>query len=300
MGWRQALVAAAAVFQATCGSVSPTGPSDVRTSSAFLPLERPFSVMTFNAQQGFTSRGRYDLQRAVEVIARVQPDLVGVQELTRNHPVHQCDDQPAVIAEGLRNATGRPWTYVYVKEWDTPDRTCMDRGIGNEPESEGLAFFTPDRIESETHIPLYASRVAIAARVRTVSLPVIVTHLASGGGTAVTQRARQLSELLPWAASQGTPRILLGDFNGFPDNPELMPVRQEYRDAWDDAEAAGAAVGAVGSTTRVGKQGRYDYVYYVPGERLRLESAEVVDTFITGLGDASDHRPVLARFRVRP
>ncbi|PYR41119.1 MAG: hypothetical protein DMF93_09305 [Acidobacteria bacterium] len=64
------------------------------------------TVMTFNIQHGIDGSNKYNLQRAIDTIAKVQPDLVGLQEVTRNHPYYNCDDQPAKIAEGLK--AGKP------------------------------------------------------------------------------------------------------------------------------------------------------------------------------------------------
>ena len=71
-----------------------------------------WKVMTFNIQHGIDRSHKYNLQRAIDTIARVQPDLVGLQEVTRNHPYYNCDDQPARIAEGLKAATGRCRLYL--------------------------------------------------------------------------------------------------------------------------------------------------------------------------------------------
>lgn len=54
--------------------------------------------MTFNIQHGIDGTSRYNLQRAIDTIARVQPGIVGLREVTRNHPSYACDDQPARIA----------------------------------------------------------------------------------------------------------------------------------------------------------------------------------------------------------
>ena len=43
-------------------------------------------VMTFNIQHGIDGSQRYHLQTAIDTIARIDPDIVGVEELTRNHP----------------------------------------------------------------------------------------------------------------------------------------------------------------------------------------------------------------------
>src|SRR5205823_1180805 len=133
----------------------------------------------------------------IETIARLQPDLVGVQELTRNHPAYNCDDQPALIAAGLQQATGRPWRSTYVREWLTPDHSCLDRGAGSDVETEGLGMFSVDSLGATQDLPLFNSRLGLAARTPG-GIPVIVTQLASG--TAATgDRLAQLGQLLPWA-----------------------------------------------------------------------------------------------------
>src|SRR4051794_38653227 len=100
-------------------------------------------VMTFNIQHGIDGSSKYNLQRAIDTIAKIQPDLVGLQEVTRNHPYYNCDDQPAKIAEGLKAATGRAWSVVYQKEWYTPNVECKESGRGDDRETEGLAFLAP-------------------------------------------------------------------------------------------------------------------------------------------------------------
>jgi endonuclease/exonuclease/phosphatase family metal-dependent hydrolase len=246
--------------------------------------------MTFNVAHGEGFNTRYNLQNAIDLIARVQPDLIGVQELTRNHPAYACDDQPALIAEGLTAATGRAWRHVYKEEWFTPDRTCLDRGVGDAAESEGLAFLAPASVDDVTMTRLQNSRIAMRARSGGSGVPVVVTHLASGTA-GFSDRVAQFGQLVPWAQGAGVPRILIGDLNAVPESPELQPVLSEYRDAWADALLAGTARGVMSGDTRI-RGGRIDHVLYT-GDTLKVESAEIVDS------TASDHRPLVVRFRVR-
>jgi endonuclease/exonuclease/phosphatase family metal-dependent hydrolase len=44
------------------------------------------TVMTFNIQHGIDGSHKYNLQRAIDTIPKTRPDLVGLQEVTRNHP----------------------------------------------------------------------------------------------------------------------------------------------------------------------------------------------------------------------
>src|SRR6478735_4671229 len=78
-----------------------------------VPSGAGVTVMTFNIQHGMTMRGRYDLQPAMDLIAKVSADVVGLQETTRNQPSDNGDDQPRRIDEGLTRATGRQWQHVY-------------------------------------------------------------------------------------------------------------------------------------------------------------------------------------------
>ena len=290
-----ALLSACGLLLATCGSEHPFSPSQ-----APAPGARSFKVMTFNIQHGMNN-GEYNLQRAVDVIARVGPDLVGLQEVTRNHPSYRCDDQPALMAERLRAATGRTWHHVYIQEWFVrTDLTCVQKGTGDAPNSEGLAFLAPEPFGSVAHQPLFNGRLGLAVRLRAGGdVPVVVTHLASGRARGVEDRTKQIAQLLPWAQGQGAPQLLIGDLNATPDAPELAPLLRAYRDAWAAASRAGTARGVASGATRTSGSARVDYILYSPEEGgLRLEWVETVDTSALIGVHASDHHPVVASFRL--
>lgn len=261
---------------------------------------RTFRVATFNIHKGADGQDRYDLERTIEAIRHLDADLVGVQEVMRNHPDFNCDDQPALVAEGLRRRTGRPWAHVHVKAWITADRRCQEGGRGDDVATEGLAFFTPERIVDSISVRLSEGRVGLAVRLASMPhVPVIVTHLAAGRQNQ-PDRVREIAVLLPWAAGHG-PGILIGDLNATPEANELGPVMARYRDGWADAAARGTAGGVASGSTRPGRRmSRIDYVLYEPNVHLALESVEVVDASTLGLGEVSDHHPVVATFRRNP
>jgi endonuclease/exonuclease/phosphatase family metal-dependent hydrolase len=91
--------------------------------------------------------------------------------------------------------------------------------------------------------------------------------------------------------------VLMGDFNHSPGTPEYTKIRETYRDAWEDAVAAGKARGRMDGITH--KSSRIDYIFYIPANALELVSVEIIDTrALTGV-DASDHNPVVATFAVK-
>jgi endonuclease/exonuclease/phosphatase family metal-dependent hydrolase len=290
------LLAACGMLLATCGADSPISPTElVRPASG-----RVFKVMTFNMAHGMDGTGRYNLQRTIDLIARVQPDLVGLQEVTRNHPKYGCDDQPALLAEGLRRATGHTWNQAYVREWSVhTDVACQQNGTGDGPNTEGLAVLAPEPITSVTSQKLWNSRIGLSARVSSAgSIAFIVTHLANSARN-LDDRIKQVAQLAPWTESQGTPRVLMGDLNAAPGANELEPLMRMYHDAWAEAAAAGTARGIASGATRTSGSRRIDYVLYTPSAGLVLEWVETVDAAALVGVRASDHNPVVAAFRIQ-
>ena len=66
--------------------VASSANTAVRTERA---ADGTLKVMTFNIQHGIDGSSKYNLQRAIDVIARIQPDIVGLQEVTRKSSVLQ-------------------------------------------------------------------------------------------------------------------------------------------------------------------------------------------------------------------
>ena len=251
--------------------------------------------MTFNIQHGIDGTNRYNLQSAINAIARAQPDIVGLQEVTRNHPFYGCDDQPARIASGVAAATGQAWDVRYQQEWFTPDVSCQQTGRGDGPETEGLAFLTRRGMTSASTTPLPDSRIGLQVAVRDAyGLPVVVTHLTSGGSAGGTRR-QQIDRLLAWAQGFGKPVVLIGDFNAAPEAAELQPVFGGFHDAWNDAVQLGRAAG----NPNTHGANRIDYIFFSPGTSLSLDAAEVVNTTALIGVAASDHEPIVATFTVR-
>jgi endonuclease/exonuclease/phosphatase family metal-dependent hydrolase len=270
----------------SAAALRPRTPADAGGAS--------LAVMTFNIQHGIDGSHTYNLQRAIDTIARAKPDLVGLQEVTRNHPYYQCDDQPKRLAEGLQRATGRRWNVVYEQEWFTPNVECWQSRRGDGKETEGLAFLSPLPLGSTHVAELPASRIALTVKLTAAGgLPVTVTHFASGRDNA-RARAKEAEALAKWTAKLGDQQILLGDFNAEADRPELQPLLAAFRDAWPDAAAARAAVGgaATHGTSRI------DFVFFKSGRGLTLDGVETVDTRGWFHAEASDHKPLIARFHV--
>ncbi|MBA3884569.1 MAG: endonuclease/exonuclease/phosphatase family protein [Acidobacteria bacterium] len=104
--------------------------------------------------------------------------------------------------------------------------------------------------------------------------------------------------VLVGVASPGSPIILIGDFNHRPDAGEYARIRAAgFRDAWEDAIAAGTARGRLDGITK--GSSRIDYIFYIPAGAIDLLWIENVDTRALIGTQASDHNPLVAAFAVR-
>ena len=260
-----------------------------------------FRVATFNIHKGADRRGHYDLEHTIEAIRQLDANVVGVQEAMRNHPDFNCDDQPARIADGLGRRTGRRWTHVYVAAWITDHRQCLQSRRGDDVETEGVAVFAREPIIATRSVRLSEGRVGVEVRVASMpDVPIVVTHLSANRDNQ-PGRVREIGRLLPWAEAQG-PGLLIGDLNAMPEAGELGAITARYHDGWAEAAANGHAGGVTTGSTRPGRRvSRIDYVFYAPEAPLTLESVDIVDTTtLSGLGEVSDHHPVVAAFRRKP
>jgi endonuclease/exonuclease/phosphatase family metal-dependent hydrolase len=267
-------------------------------ASAARVAARDVRVATFNIYKGANVRNQYNLSGTIEALAGLGADVVGLQEVLRNHPHFNCDDQPQMIAEGLRHVTGRPWHVVFQGGWFGPNRECMDRGRGDNVETEGLAFVTPHRILESQYVRLPEYRIGLMIRLELMpAVPLIETHLAS---TPRNQplRIAQLAALLPWAQKHG-PNILLGDLNAAPTASELASLFATYRDAWQEAQRGGAIRGVLSGETEIGANHRIDYVLLHRALPLSVKSATVPKTGSARQVEASDHRPLVATLQVK-
>lgn len=270
--------------------------ASIRAIPAAADARPTLRIATFNIHKGESRRGPYDLDRTIDAIHRLGVDVIGVQEVMRNDAAFKCDDQPALIAEGLRRRSGLVWSYVHEKAWITEKTECADAGRGDGVATEGLAFFARERIIDSSVVRLNEGRVGLAVRLaRMPEVPIVVTHLAANRQNQA-DRVREIGILLPWVRQLG-PGILIGDLNAEAHASELEPLWANYLDGWPASVASGTSRGVSNGATRPNGRSRIDYVLHVPRADLVLESVEVIDTVTLGLGEVSDHSPVVATFR---
>jgi len=225
-------------------------------------------VMSYNIQGHAAVRREDHLPKLAEVIAAVNPDVVGLQEVhcrTRAGPVHQ--------GEVLAHLTG-------LTHWF--GRSCsMDGG------EYGNAVLTKGTIKNAYVYPLPGSgeprsMLQTDVAINGVELSFFVTHLAAWGRLLRIARMRQIAELGDIIARGALPHVLVGDFNVPPAADEIRTLLSHghLRVCGDTKEA----------TFPMTRQ-RLDYIFCDP--RWEFVEASVVRR------GPSDHWGIVVELRLR-
>ena len=134
-----ALVVILVVLAGTSGRRASSAPESVTT----------FRVATFNIHKGAHRQGDYDLERTIEAIPAPRRRPRRHAGGDAQSPGFSCDDQAALIAEGLRRRTGRPG-HMFVRRRGSRKTGNVGRRprIRRRHRRPGVSFGEPDsRIE---------------------------------------------------------------------------------------------------------------------------------------------------------
>ncbi len=254
------------------------------TAASAPPAEREVTVLVFNIRAGKDLAGAENLPRVADLVRSTGADLVLLQEVDRNTQRSGPADQPAVLARltGYSAAFGRT--------------------IGFQGGDYGVAVLSRWPIRRDTLVPLLVTappgrttegreqRGVLVAVVDAPGGPIAVldTHLDHTGDDA--WRLQEIATVLQaarTAVEPGMPVLIGGDLNARPESAVHEQLRGAgFRDAWEGCGAGDAMTFPAGAPDR-----RIDYLY-VEGA-TRCESARVLAS------DASDHRPLVFRLRLR-
>lgn len=236
------------------------------------PQNLRLRVLTYNIHHGEGSDGRFDYPRLAEIINRVQPDLVALQEVDvqtrRSKGVDQAErlgaltGMHAYFAEAMPYQGGRYGEAVLSKI--APAKTIripLPAEPGQEPRAGAcirLSQSDPDGL------PVYF----------------VGTHLCHLSEQTRINQVRRLIRRPPLAIYPG---ILAGDFNF---TPGSEPYNMLINEGWVDAAQA---FGNPKPTVPADQPSmRIDYVFVRPAARWRIVDVQVLDEPV-----ASDHAPVL-------
>lgn len=244
-------------------------------------------VLHWNIHYGIGTDGAYGIDKHVDWIVRIDPDIVSLNEVEKFVSGHGNEDQPALFASKLQARTGQPWYYHFAQRYGR----WTSNGGGN-------LILSKYPIEATSQLAMSYARSAALATItvngRTINF--VSTHLAS---ESASYRSTQIQQLMPWARGFAEQRIIAGDFNAGLVNVPYMA--SEYDDGWTSADAIGTAQCYDGNT-RYGATHNYkiDFVFESEGaSALRVLSSRVFDTRDARGVMPSDHKPLLVTFSVQ-
>jgi endonuclease/exonuclease/phosphatase family metal-dependent hydrolase len=249
------------------------------------PSGATLRVLHWNTHHGRGTDGEYDIERIATWIAKMNPDVVSLNEVERFSGAHGNEDQPARYASLLKAKTGRTWHYYF-----------LDAQGGASGGGSAILSRFPITGHSECVLPSSNNAVHAALDVNGRTVNVWSVHMPPGRSSSA-ERTRHARALLSCAKEFSENRVLAGDWNSTARHPEVQAVLDTYQDSWAVAKTNGDAIDFPGNSQDGGTFNyRIDYVFYSKNARLRLEKAQVFDTRGSDGARASDHKPLVATF----
>lgn len=251
-------------------------------------------VLQWNLHHGVGTDGVYDLDRIATWMAKMNPDVVMLNEVEK-YTGWGNEDQPERYRAMLEAKTNRTWYVSFTQEF------------GNwTSNGKGHVILSVFPFESINHTTLTPSsglngagamgQASVIVNGRTINL--VISHL---DPESLAMRLTQAKETIAWALTFAENRIVTGDMNAWPDQSSIAEFNKTYKDSWVEATDAGTAVAFAGnSPVGATKKGRIDYIFFSTGAPdLSVVGSQVYDTRDGNGVMPSDHRPVVTTFQVR-
>ncbi len=271
------------VLTVTYGGSAPP-PTTATSSSSTL------KVLEYNVHHGgYGTDGVYDPNRIINVIVKINPDIISLCEMEKNDS-WVATDGVALYKSLLEQKTGVTWYSLDIQDYG--DWTAG--GIRNAILSKH-PFAATYRHEFSVGKDRTVGGVTITVNGRTINF--MSTHFDPYNGS---YRATQAKELVSYAAGFAENRIILGDFNDQATSTPMLTLIAKYFDAWPEAKKIGTAYSPPDNPNGYTRNSRIDYVLYSRSQaNLTLQSVEVVETRDSNGVMPSDHRPLVATFTVK-
>ena len=234
-----------------------------------------FRVMTYNIHHGEGLDRKVDLQRIADLIKREQADIVALQEVDKGVQRTAQRDCPAELAA----LTGM--TCVFSNNYHFQ---------GGEYGNAVLTRFPVKRWTNRHYKMLRPGEqrglLQVVLDVHGRELVFLDTHLDPRGDDAERWfSAAKLEEAIqPY---RGQPMILCGDFNDTPDSRTCQKLAQQFTDTWKSTgEGDGFTIPAEKPRKRI------DFIWTSKEPAIKALKIWVPES------EASDHRPVVAEFKL--
>lgn len=230
------------------------------------PAPLQLRVLSYNIHHGRGIDDQVDLERLAKVVNDCHPDLVALQEVDNRTQRTDGVDQTVELARltGLHAQFARQIDF----EGGQYGQALLSRW----PLSDLQIHWLPGEPERER-------RIVATCSVDLPGKPLVfgTTHLHHNNQDIRLRQARAIGDALN---DHPETIILAGDLNA---EPEHAPIAELLK-TWSVVHSAEG----LRTFPTVDPTKQIDYIFYRPGDRLRVASAQVIDEAM-----ASDHRPLL-------
>lgn len=236
-----------------------------------------FRVMTYNIHHGEGLDGKVDLPRIADLIQREKADLVALQEVDRGTTRTAKRDMPAELAK----LTGL--TCVFSNNYSFGGGEYGNAVLTRCPVQRGTNFHYPMLRPAEPR-----GLLQLVLDVHGTQLVFMATHIDHRADDS--ERWANVPEIEAAAgAYPGKPILLCGDFNDTPGSRVCRKLGETFDDTWARVgQGDGSTIPADAPKRRI------DFIWMSKGGVLKPLKAWVPES------QASDHRPVVAEFELRP
>lgn len=237
-----------------------------------LRAQTDLRVVSYNIKHGLGNDGALDLARTAEVLNKLEPDVVGLQEVDEKATRSESVDQAAFLGKQL----------------------AMQHSFGSFMDFQGgrygMAILSRYPILESEQIRLPEGNEPRVALVVTVRLPdgrrVTFVNVHFDWVRDDAFRFQQATVLKKYLDSQTLPIILLGDFNDGPDSRTVRLLGKGALEA-DKPEEDRFTFSATQPRKEI------DFLFGLPAAAWKCQQVDVVDEPV-----ASDHRPVFSVWRL--
>ncbi|RMF30207.1 MAG: hypothetical protein D6759_12385 [Chloroflexi bacterium] len=216
------------------------------------------TVVTYNVQQGYSQDGQKNLEGQLQVLRRLDPDIIGLQETDTARISGSNDDLVRFFADRLDM-----YSYYGPK---TVNGTFGIALLSRFPLSDPQTYYQYSQGEQ-------VATIRAGIRLGDKTYTIFVTHLGNGGPLIQQQQLLQL-------VSGQEPLILMGDFNFRPDSEQYRLTTATLADTWTERWPDW--------TNSHGQKPdrKIDHIFVTPGTKV-LEAEYIEEP-------ASDHPAVVA------
>ncbi len=226
-------------------------------------------AVTYNIRHGANISGELDIAATASILAQINPDIIGLQEVDHLRPRSNFIDQAAFLARSL------DMEHIFGTTIRYRTGAYGNAILSKFPIKRYVNHLLPSHGERRACLE---AEIIIDGKEFTI----FNTHL----GLDAQERYKQLHDLiLPLVMLKNNPTVLCGDFNAADTSEEIKSVAGKLQDTYE--QNSGPMVNTYPADD---PQIRIDYVFI--NHFCRCSDYYIVDS------SASDHLPAVARIRI--